>query len=463
MPNFRSHMRLAIAALASAPLLPTTAHALSYVSMPDAVLYDQASVVALAKVADVVPAQDSGLPATQYRLQVDERLKGRIADQAVVTVAGGTVDGQTLRVSGAPRFETSDQVLLFLRERGDGTYALTQFALGAFKVRHTHSGRAVAVRDLADAQALSLTTGKLEAGRDGLRDLQRFRAWLQERERGIAGPGDYWLGEEEAVGEVDAKYQLASTPPVRWAEFDEGRVVTIHAGSAGLLNLPGGGYAQVQQAISAWNDDAGSSVRLVYGGTTPALGGLSAPDGLNAVLFNDPDDVIGGAFDCLTGGILATTGTWVGSTRTWSGGTYVPLVEADTVVQDGVSCLLGLLGNANAAELFAHELGHALGLAHSCGDGATGTCTRGTDADDAVMRAVLHGDGRGASLGADDRAGVGVLYPASIPQPTAAPSAQPSTGASSDGGGGGGGGSLAVSTLLGLMLTGFGRRRLQRC
>ena len=55
-------------------------------------------------------------------------------------------------------------------------------------------------------------------------------------------------------------------------------------------------------------------------------------------------------------------------------------------------------GNASgAAEVYTHELGHALGFGHA------------TDAQ-AVMRAQHHNDGRGARLGEDDRVGASVVY-----------------------------------------------------
>ncbi|HEX7182374.1 MAG TPA: matrixin family metalloprotease, partial [Thermoanaerobaculia bacterium] len=50
-----------------------------------------------------------------------------------------------------------------------------------------------------------------------------------------------------------------------------------------------------------------------------------------------------------------------------------------------------------AEELFAHELGHTLGIDHS-------------EVDEALMRPYIHNDGRGASLRADDRAALAALY-----------------------------------------------------
>ncbi|MFA5939624.1 MAG: matrixin family metalloprotease [Sinimarinibacterium sp.] len=429
-------------------LLPATAQSFSYAPMTDAALQDQADAIVLAQVVDVVAEVHGPLPATRYRLRVDRRLKGPAFGTHVdVVVAGGSNPYGTLVVSGAPRFDADERALIFLRDRGDGTQAVMQYALGAFHVRPDASGRAVLLRDLSGARAVSSQTGgPADADPEPPRDLQRFATWLGDRAHGVLRPADYWLPRNGQNVE-GAKYQLPQPTVVRWAEFDESRNVDWYAANTGLLGLLGSGYGEFQQALSAWNADAASTVQFNYRGTTTATGGLSHPDGINAIQFGDPDDVLGGSFDCLSGGVLATTGTWVRNAQMWAHGTYLPLAEADIVVQDGAACFLGLFDNANATELFAHELGHALGLAHPCGESPAPDCVAGSAVDDAVMRPVLHADGRGARLGDDDRAGIAYLYPTSTsPQQTAPPSTQ------EPGSGGGGGGSLQASELLALLL-----------
>ncbi|HVT36529.1 MAG TPA: hypothetical protein VHE37_13155, partial [Nevskiaceae bacterium] len=207
---------------------------------------------------------------------------------------------------------------------------------------------------------------------------------------------------------------------------------------------------------NAWNNDAGSTVHYVYAGTTTASGGLNQSDGVNTVLFNDPDNDIAGAFDCFNGGVLAYSSYRTRGTRSFNGGTYAVIVEVDTVVQDGASCVLANHGNRDAAELLTHELGHTLGLGHSCGDSGLVACVLGSLLDLATMRPYIHADGRGAVLGDDDRAGIDFLYPSGVAAP-ATPAGSSGSGAAAASNSGGGSMSgftlyvLAIGALLGLL------------
>lgn len=92
---------------------------------------------------------------------------------------------------------------------------------------------------------------------------------------------------------------------------------------------------------------------------------------------------------------------------------YMRILGADVVVNEGIACFLESSPDPRAAaeELFGHELGHTLGLGHACGDDASGDC-KDVDGDEALMRAYVHDDGRGAQLGAHDGAAICRLYPA---------------------------------------------------
>ena len=102
------------------------------------------------------------------------------------------------------------------------------------------------------------------------------------------------------------------------------------------------------------------------------------------------------------------------------------------VTQDGAGCFFAGNNGKNGELVFAHEIGHALGLGHSCGDSGTPSCADPV-LNDALMRAYAHNDGRGARLGADDRAALAVLYGDGAPPCTvpAAPTGLSATAISS--------------------------------
>ena len=436
-------------------LCATRAFAMSYVPISDEALADPADAIVIGKVLahEAMPGQV--LDAQRYRLQVDAVLKGSIGASEIAVRQPGALDASlpgALTVPGAVHLETSETALLFLNARSDGNYDIAQMALGAFHVRSTTAGEQVLVRDLSDAEIPEGFAAK-SAQPDRVRNLDRFSKWLRQRSAGLAPAVDYW-SDAQARDVMTAKFVLYASPPPRWFDFDNGGSITLYGGPVGQAGLSGGGYGALQAAINAWNHDSGSNVRYVYGGTNSASGGLNRGDGVNTVLFNDPNGDIAGSYNCGGGGVVAMTAWRSAGTRDLNGRTFKVIVEVDTVVQDGAGCVLS--ENANIAEVLGHELGHTLGLAHPCGDAGLIACISNTLLNDAIMRPSIHGDGRGASLRSDDLAGIAYLYPniaASAPPP---PTSGGSGGGNSSGGGSSSnGGAMDASTIATLVLVGL--------
>jgi hypothetical protein len=427
----KSKSCLVLPLLALPFLLRQPAAATTYMMMPDSALADQAAAVVDVKVVDVSGAPLDGQPATDYLVEVNRVLKGSLFGSTFVVRVPGGVDpqGLGLKIWGAPQFAVGEEALLFLHPAKDGTYRILHLMLGAFHQR-TVGGRTVALRDLSEAHDVGAKS-QAEEGVDAVRDFNRFSDWVADRAAGVPNPGGYVLGNAKALLQpLPGKYVLLTSGdgnPIRWFRFDDGQSVQWKVNSTGQ---PGLGLdatiAAFQVSLNAWNSNPGTNINYVYSGTTSAAGGLAQSDNLNTILFDDPyqDDpanAVEGTFDCRTGGVIAMGGPfYYTSTRTFRGQRYHEAVEADIVTNDGTACFFQ--DNPSAArEIFAHELGHTLGLGHSKDHSA-------------LMYAYAHNDGRGASLTADDRAAVSVLYgDGSVPAP---------------GGSGGGSGSLAAPARL---------------
>src|SRR6185369_1361161 len=153
------------------------------------------------------------------------------------------------------------------------------------------------------------------------------------------------------------------------------------------------------------------------GGKTTASGGLKTFDRINAILFNDPNDEISGTFDCSKGGTLAIGGPWFSSSTTnrFNGKTFSVIQGGDIVLNDGLECFFQLSRSPQKAaeELFAHELGHTLGLGHSSESRSEPNQTL----HDALMFAFIHDDGRGARFNSDDLTAIRTLYNPGALQP----------------------------------------------
>jgi hypothetical protein len=396
------------------------AAATSFVKVSDQALADQASVIAEGRITSAEGSPANTAPSTDYLFEIDRLIKGYTAGSSVVVrVLGGVrADGVGLKIWGAPTFREGDRALLFLTERQDGSYGVTQFLQGAFH-EVTPAGQRIAIRNLAEADEVQVTPdGRLKAapGTDLPRDLERFATWLSDRANGLTRSADYFATlPPGALKNLTGEFTLFtdSGKNLRWFVFDRGGSVTFLASSTPQEGLSDGGYTEYQHALAAWNGAGGTKVHYVYGGKTDATGGLKTFDNVNTILFNDPNNEVGSKYSCTQGGTLAVSGPWydVSQTGRFNGRDFIEIQGADTITNSGIACFFQQSSSPTKAaeELFGHELGHTLGLDHSCGDDASGSCSDPTK-NDALMRAFIHDDGRGARLGADDLAAIRFLY-----------------------------------------------------
>ena len=415
----------------AAVLLGSPVAGIVYVLPTDDSMVERSGTIVFGEVLSASPGLRDGSAFTDYTFRVEEVLKGFVpAGTIIVRQPGGRLPGGiAMKVLGLPMLAEGDRVLLFL-DRVDDVYRPVEFALGLFfEVR---SGQSVLlVREPSLHGEVTLPGDPLaeQRARSRLpRDAERFRRWIADRAVGVERSADYFNAEppEDPIS-VRSPFTVTRSPgdcfhdglPLRWREFDRGVSVGFTVQAGGQPGVPGGGVSQVRAGMRAWNNVSDSRANLVLHGTSNRELMVDDVDGVNSITYEDPFDEIPGTFLPGEGGVLAIAHSFF-----YCGEPSVPhpipgnrsvealeLIESNIATQDGFAAWLEFSPDPrdNHEEIMAHELGHAIGVGHSCGDARSGSCD--TVTREAIMRATAHGDGRGARLNSDDRAAVRHLYP----------------------------------------------------
>ncbi|HEV7570250.1 MAG TPA: PKD domain-containing protein [Thermoanaerobaculia bacterium] len=374
---------------------------------------------------------------TETKLAVDRTLKGDAANEITIREVGGEIDNRITKVFGSPVYQPGERVMAFLTPTTRGDYQTIDLFVGKFSEERAANGRRFLVRDdkggdvlLLDSSLQPIETKNIQ------RDATAFESYVTDRVAGRDGVKSYGVANPVIERNVAAsamnnrvikpQFTLISEGTVyRWNAFDNGGSAKWFS-SGTQPGYSGGGVSEIQAAMNAWNSYSAAKINYAYSGaTTGAPGGLSGPNGVNEILFNDPKGEISGTFNPSTGGIVGQGGfNGVSGSANWTGpfdadGTHTSqtyraliITEGNLTIQDGVMPTAGISSNL-LAEIVAHEFGHTLGFGHS------------TDGSALMYPSVT---GLGPSLRADDQLAARWLYPngSVTPPPPATTPAAPS-------------------------------------
>ena len=193
--------------------------------------------------------------------------------------------------------------------------------------------------------------------------------------------------------------------PARW----DTQPVLVDVQAGGQPGLPGGGLAQLQNALAQWN---GAGALFTYSprslSAAPRQGTVFGNSGVVTHVSNDPFAEISN-----TGGTLAVAFSWFTTaiSQTVNGQPFRRMLEVVIISNDGTTAQNFITNATCFNQVMLHEQGHALGLGHSADPNAVMAATVSFAQCSAAPR----------PLQPDDIAGVRFIYPGGSTPPPGGP------------------------------------------
>lgn len=400
-------MKLRAAVLAAMfSLVAGATHATTFVPVSIENLARSSIATVIGTVGDLrsVASRD-GQIYTLVTIAVEQVLRGELSAPVIVLKEnGGSVAGRREVDSGTPRFVTGERTLLFLTTRPDGSLRTNHLALGKFDLVIDRNGMPQAQQRFGTGITVLLPPGV---------DSPQASLPLGDVLASIAGAGTDTFAPPVAFNEpveaTDPALPSAASEPLtfeggRFFEPDEGMPLSFLIDQSGdaILGLTTSRQA-VDAGFAAWSTVSSATIRLQDAGLTSDI---TAPcPGPGVIIFNDPTGAIPSPVSC--SGILAVgsycpaNNPFPFESKHFSGRSFERILRGKVTFANGWDGC-DIWTACNVAEIATHEIGHAIGLAHSSDPAAT-------------MYYRAHFDSRCAGIRTDDIDALSSRYPTNIP------------------------------------------------
>lgn len=124
--------------------------------------------------------QDAGEIWTVTSFEVEETWRGEAPQRVTVRLLGGRMSEITSHVSGVPRFQPGEDVVLFLEPDASGDFSVVSWQQGTFRIRRAASeDRELVTQDTASFATFDPVTRRFRA--NGIRNmpLENFHAQVE--------------------------------------------------------------------------------------------------------------------------------------------------------------------------------------------------------------------------------------------------------------------------------------------